>query len=268
MANPILNDNFGEDAKSQSIERTLDNINPEMQGEKVYNGELVIDSEPMTISGTLNKLLMLFLFVIAGAYATWTQFMAGMLDKVNMLVTVGGIAGFILAMIVIFNKKTAPLLSPFYAICEGLVLGGVSAIAEKAYPGIVIPAVISSFAALGVMFSLYRARLIRCTERFNAIILTALLSICVIYLIQFVAQFFGRSIPLLFGNGPVGLGFSAIVIVVAALSFIQDFDFIERASEKMLPKYYEWYGAFGVMITFIWLYMEILRFLAKVNSRR
>jgi len=267
MANPILNEKFGDEAKGTCpIERTLDSINPNVDT-PVYDGELVIDSEPMTISGTMNKLALLFGFVLIGAFLTWSQFNAGMTDKVNMLMIGGGILGFILAMVIIFQKTTAKFLAPIYAICEGLLLGGISAIFEKAYPGVVFQAVSGSFAAFAIVLFLYKSRAIRYTQKFAAVMLTALLSICVIYLIQFFAGFFGRSIPLIFESGPIGIGFSAVVVVIAALSFIQDFNFIELATEKMLPKYYEWYGAFGVLLTFIWLYMEILRLLAKLRQR-
>ena len=142
-----------------------------------------------------------------------------------------------------------------------------SALFEKAYPGIVINAILGTFVVLFVMLALYKARFIQYTEKFRAVLTTAILSILAIYIIQFIAMIFSRSIPLIWQSGPVGIGFSLFVIVIAAMSLIQDFFFIETSSQRMLSKDYEWFGAMGLMITLIWLYTEILRLLAKLNSR-
>lgn len=229
----------------------------------------VIEGEPMTINGSITKTLILLGLVIVAACYTWWLLISGFTDKAHMFCIGGAIAGFILALIIAFSRgKHAAILAPIYALCEGFFVGGISAYFEAAYSGIVIQAVAGTFAALGSMLLLYKAGVIRCTEKFRAIIFTATMSIGIIYLIQIIASMFGRNIPQIFTASPVGIGFSAVVVIIAALNFITDFDFIERGAQSMLPKEYEWYGAFGLMVTLIWLYLEILRLLAKLNSRR
>ena len=240
MSNPILNDGF-------------------IQTEGIVNGQV------MTVNGTLDKTFLLFLCALLPAFYTWQQFMSGFTDKAFMLMTVGAIAGFVLAMIVAFTRNK--YLTPIYAMCEGLFLGGISAVFNSEYPGIVIQAVLGTFAAMFSMLGLYRAGLIKCTDKFRSIIFTATISVAVLYLIQWIGSFFHYSIPALFGAGTIGIGFSVIVVAIAALNLILDFDFIERGSLAMLPKDYEWYGAFGLMVTLVWLYIEILRLLAKLRNR-
>ncbi|MBP3924290.1 Bax inhibitor-1/YccA family protein [bacterium] len=243
MSNPILNSNFGA-------------------------GEHILEAEPMTISGTVNKTLILSVFLTIGAACNWHFIAAGFIDKASMLVTAGAIIGLILAIIISFNVKMAKYLSPIYAIMEGLCLGGISAMFEAQYSGIVFQTIGATVTTLIAMLFLYRTGTIRYTEKMGSILKTAMLSILIIYLIQFVASFFSRGIPLIFGNGPVGILFSAFVCLVAAFCLIQDFYFIETGAERMLPKDFEWYGAFGLMVTLVWLYMEFLRLFAKLNSRR
>jgi len=240
MSNPILNDRF-------------------METEGVVSGQV------MTVNGTLDKTFLLLLCAMLPAAYTWQQFTLGFTDKVNMLMTVGAIVGFVLAMIVAFTRNK--YLTPLYAMCEGLFLGGISAVFNQAYPGIVLQAVIGTFAAMFSMLGLYRFGLIKCTDKFRSIVFTATISIAVLYLIQFIGSFFHYSIPAIFGSGSIGIGFSVIVVAIAALNLILDFDFIEKGSQAMLPKDYEWYGAFGLMVTLVWLYIEILRLLAKLRDR-
>ena len=243
MSNPILNDN---------------RFSPQ---------EAVLTGEPMTIQGAVNKIFMLFACLIAGAVISlYALFTNPAIASIGMIA--GGIIGFILVLVTCFNIKIAKYTAAPYAFFEGLVLGGFSAFFEQTYRGIVIQAILATFVVMFVMLALYKARIINYTEKLRAVILTGLLSICGIYLIQIVASFFGRGIPGIFESGPVGIIFSLVVVGFAALSLIQDFHFIEQASLRMLPKEYEWYGAMGLMITLVWLYMEILRLLAKVNSRR
>lgn len=240
MSNPILNERF-------------------TQTEGVITGQV------MTVNGTLDKTFLLFLCAILPAIYTWQQFIAGFTDKAYMLMTVGAIAGFVMAMIVAFTKNK--YLTPVYAMCEGLFLGGISAVFNAEYPGIVIQAVLGTFAAMFSMLGLYRAGIIKCTDKFRSIIFTATISIAVLYLIQWIGSFFHYSIPAIFGAGTIGIGFSIVVVAIAALNLILDFDFIEKGSQAMLPKDYEWYGAFGLMVTLVWLYIEILRLLAKLRDR-
>lgn len=243
MANPIFTNNFN-------------------AGERVYEGE------PMTISGAINKTLTLLALVIASAAYTWWLLASGYTDKAAMLCIGGAIVGFILALVIAFSRgKYAPVLAPIYALSEGFFVGGISAFFEAAYSGIVIQAVAGTFAALLSMLLLYRARVIQCNDKFRAVLFTATMSIGVIYLIQIIASLFGRGIPQIFTSSPIGIGFSVAVVLIAAFNLIVDFDFIERGAQNLFPKEYEWFGAFGLMVTLIWLYLEILRLLAKLADR-
>ncbi|MCR5265452.1 MAG: Bax inhibitor-1/YccA family protein [Cyanobacteria bacterium RUI128] len=240
MANPILNDRFTET-------------------------EGVVSGQVMTVNGTLDKTFLLFLCAMLPAVYTWNQFTAGFTDKAGMLMTVGAIAGFVLALIISFTRNK--FLTPLYAMCEGLFLGGISAVFNASYPGIVIQAVLATFAAMFTMLGLYRVGAIKCTDKFRSVIFISTISIAVLYLMQWIGSFFHYSIPAIFGAGTIGIGFSIFVVAIAALNLILDFDFIERGSQAMLPKDYEWYGAFGLMVTLVWLYIEILRLLAKLRDR-
>ncbi len=236
--------------------------------EKFLENERVLQGEPMSINGSISKSFILFgVLLIAAAY-TWFLMASGYTDMAGMLAVGGAIVGFILAMIIIFTRKAMHILTPLYAICEGFFVGGISAMFEASYSGIVFQAVTATFAAVFSMLALYRTGLIRATEKFRSVILISTLSIAVIYLIQIIASFFGRGIPQIFTSSNLGIVFSLFVVAIAALNLILDFDFIERGSEAMLEKQYEWYGAFGLMVTVVWLYIELLKLLAKLNSRR
>ena len=204
--------------------------------------------------------------MVAAAAFVWTRFTSGYTDQALMLTSVGAIVGFVLALIVSFTRPK--FLIPVYAVCEGLFLGGVSAQFETSYPGIVSQAVAGTFAALFSMLILYRANVIKCTDKFRSVIFIATLSIAAVYLINFIGSFFNMQVPALNSASPIGIGISLIVCVVAALNLIIDFDFIEKGSQMMLPKDMEWFGAFGLMVTIVWLYLEILRLLAKLSDRR
>ena len=241
--------------------------NPILNNNRFSPQEGILEGEPMTMQGTVSKIFMLFACLVAGAaisvYNLFTNPPISM-----MLMTGGALIGFILVFITCFNIRIAKYTAAPYALLEGLVLGGFSAFFEAQYHGIVLQAIGLTFLTLFIMLFLYKARIINYTERLRAVIMTGLLSIAGIYLIQIVASFFGRGIPAIFDNGPVGILFSLVVVGFAAVSLIQDFYFIEESSNRMLPKDYEWFGAMGLMITLVWLYMEILRLLAKLNSRR
>lgn len=240
MSNPILNDNFAAQ-------------------------ERVLEGEPMTVNGTIQITAFLGLILVAAAAFVWTRFTAGFTDLANMLTIGGGIAGFIVALIVAFTR--IKYLIPVYAACEGLFLGGVSAMMQAVYPGIVAQAVAGTFAALFSMLILYRTGLIKCTDKFRSVIFISTCSIAVVYLVNLIGSFFNMQVPYLNSSSNIGIGISLIIVVIAALNLIIDFDFIERGSQNMLPKDMEWYGAFGLMVTMVWLYMEILRLLAKFSSR-
>ena len=241
MANPILNDKFTEQ-------------------------ERVLDSAPMTVNGTIQITAFLGLLVIAGAAFTWTRMTAGYTDLAMMLTAGGGIVAFILGLFVSFTRNK--YLVPVYAVSEGLFLGGISATFEASYPGIVSQAVAGTFAALFSMLILYRANVIRCTDKFRSVIFISTLSIAGIYLINFIGSFFHMQVPIINSSSTLGLAVSAVVCVIAALNLIIDFDFIERGAQNYLPKDFEWFGAFGLMVTLVWLYLEILRLLAKLQDRR
>ncbi len=241
MANPILNDKFVEQ-------------------------ERVLQGEPMTINGTIQITAFLGIILIAAAAFVWSRFTLGYTDIAMMLTSVGGIAAFIIGLIVAFTR--IKYLIPIYAAAEGLLLGGVSSMFEASYPGIVAQAVAGTFAALFSMLILYRANLIRCTDKFRSVIFTATASIAVIYIVNFIGSFFHFAVPFINTSSVIGIGFSVVVVVVASLNLIVDFDFIERGARNFLPKDMEWYGAFGLMVTLVWLYLEILKLLAKLQDRR
>ena len=228
----------------------------------------ILEGEPMTISGAINKTFILLGVLVLAACYTWGLVSRGFMDMASMLMWGGTIVGFILALVICFTRKAMPVLTSIYAVCEGLFIGGISAIYAGQYAGIVVQTVILTFAVMLSMLLLYRARIIQCTDTFRSVIFTATLSVCAVYLIQIIASFFGRGIPQIFTASPIGIGFSVIVVLIAAFNFIVDFDFVERGEQLMLPKEYEWYGAFGLMVTLVWLYLEVLRLLAKINSRR
>ena len=240
--------------------------NPILNEDRFSPRERVLEGEPMTISGTVNKIFMLFVCLLAGsAISVYSLFTKP--DTVPLMIVASGILAFILVIATCFNIRIAKYTAAPYALFEGLLLGAISMLFEAQWHGIVLQAVLATFATMFVMLMLYKARIIRYTAKFQAVLMTAMFSVLAIYLIQFIASFFGRGIPLIWEAGTVGIVFSLIVIGIAAFSLVQDFFFIESASQNMLSKDYEWYGAMGLMITLIWRYMEILRLFAKLNSR-
>lgn len=238
----------------------------------VFNQQAVerantLSSEPMTINGAINKTFILFALLAGSSFVVWDLFFKGYTDKVALLGGVGFITSIITFIVIMFNQKVIPVAAPIYAAAEGLVLGFISAIFEKSYPGIAIQAITCTFACLFSMLFLYRIGVIRCTEKFRSVVLISTLSICGIYLINFIGSFFGLQIPQIFTSSSVGIGFSLLVVGIASLNLIIDFDFIERGAQNLLGKNFEWYGAFGLMVTLVWLYVEILNLLAKLRDR-
>jgi len=226
-----------------------------------------ISSTPMTVDGTVNKLFLMFAILCVSFGVVFYQYSLGFIDKVEMLMKVGVFAGFVLAMIIIFTRKALNILVPIYAFCEGMFLGGLSAVFEAQMPGIVMQAVALTFLALFSLLGLYKAGVIRATEKFRSTILIATVAIGIFYVAALVMSFFKVQIPVLYSSTPVGITFSVIVCIIAALNLIWDFDFIERGAMSGIDKQYEWYGAFGLMVTLVWLYVEILRLLSKLNRR-
>ena len=219
----------------------------------------------MTIQGTVSRTAMLLALLFAATLLTWNP--AAPQDSTGWIM-IGAIAGFVVALITIFNKKASPITAPIYAVCQGVMLGGISSLFEKQFPGIVMQAVLLTFGTLGALLLAYTSRLIRATENFKLGVVAATGGIALFYLVSWILGFFGVQIPMIYGSGPVGIIFSAVVVVVAALNLVLDFDFIEQGAAEGAPKYMEWYAAFGLIVTLVWLYLEILRLLSKLQSRR
>jgi uncharacterized YccA/Bax inhibitor family protein len=210
----------------------------------------------------------LLLCVLITAAWTWSiYFKSGNAGAVAPLMGVGAIAGFIVALATIFKPVWAGVTAPIYALLEGLFIGGLSSIAEAQYPGIVLQAVGLTFGTCLALLLAYKSGLIRASESFKKGIVAATGGIALFYLVSILLGFFGVRIPLVYGSGPVGIIFSLVVVTIAALNLVLDFDFIEQGAAQGAPKYMEWYGAFGLMVTLIWLYLEILRLLMKLRSR-
>lgn len=225
-------------------------------------------ADVMTLQGTVNKTGMMLLLLIASAAYTWSLFIEKNMESLSLWMMVGVIGGLIVAIVTVFKKEWSPVTAPLYAVLEGFALGGISAILESSYEGIVIQAVALTFGTAGCLLIAYKSGLIKATENFKLGIFAATGAIALIYLVGWIMSFFGTSIPYIHENGMIGIGFSLVVVVIAALNLILDFDFIEKGAEVGAPKFMEWYAAFGLMVTLIWLYIEILRLLAKLNSRK
>lgn len=239
--------------------------------EKVFQNSMAISGEEvMTERGTLNKFFFLSLMVMASASFTWSSFSQG--KDVTGWMIMGALGGFIVAIVVSFKREWSSYLSPLYALLEGLFIGGLSVVVNnafaKSYPGIVMQAVLLTFGAVIAMFLLYRFRIIKATEKFKAVIFTATAGIAIFYLLAMLLRMFHIDIAFLHEGSALGIGFSLVVVAIAALNLILDFDMIEQGAAMGAPKYMEWYCAFGLLVTIVWLYVEILRLLMKLADRR
>lgn len=240
--------------------------NPALK-EKAFTGELAA-GETMTIQGTVNKTGLLLFFVVVTAAWTWGLSHSEAPEAAFPWMIGGALVGFVTALVTVFKKTWAPISAPIYALCEGLFLGGISAIFERSYPGIAIQAVSLTFAVMFVLLLAYKFGIIRATRGFKLGIIAATGGIALVYLVNMVmGLFFHTQMSFLYSRTPLGIGVSLFIVVIAALNLIIDFDMIENAARMGAPKYMEWYGAFGLMVTLIWLYMEILRLLGKVRRR-
>jgi uncharacterized YccA/Bax inhibitor family protein len=250
--------------------------------EKKFNStvlsEIVDVENAMTVKGTLNKFGMLFLLTLASAYFTWKEFVGG--GDVWTYILVGVFGGLGVAIFISFKKEWSQYLAPVYALLEGLFLGAVSAYFEYGaqsatesfyaggYSGIVLQAIALTFSVVVGMYLLYKFNIIRATQKFKAIVMTATAGIGIFYLALWGLSFFNVPMPgFLYQGSAIGIGFSVFVVALAAMNLILDFDMIEKGAEMGAPKYMEWYGAFGLLVTIVWLYMEILRLLSKLNRR-
>ena len=225
-------------------------------------------TQRMTLAGAINKTGILLVLCLVSAGYVWNQFFqSSEPPAVNGLMMLGLLGGLAMAIVPIFKRQWAGLTAPAYALLQGLALGGISAMFELQYPGIVIQAVGLTFGTLAMLLLSYKTGLIKPTENFRLMIVAATGGIALLYLVSFVMGFFGSSVGFIHSNGLFGIGFSLFVVAIAALNLVLDFDFIEAGAEQGAPKYMEWYGAFSLMVTLVWLYLEILRLLAKLRSR-
>jgi uncharacterized YccA/Bax inhibitor family protein len=242
--------------------------NPALKGDLFRAQAGAFGRETMTISGTVNKAGILTICVVATAAWTWNRFLnSPSPETVLPWMMIGAIGGLVFALVTIFKKQWAPVTAPAYALLEGLMLGGVSALFELRFRGIAMQAVGLTFGTLIALLLAYRSGLIRVTDKFRLGVVAATGGIAVFYLMTFVLGFFGVRFNSIYGSGLIGIGFSVVVVIVAALNLVLDFDLIESGARAGAPKYMEWYGAFALMVTLIWLYLEIIRLLSKLRSR-
>ncbi|HEY4111402.1 Bax inhibitor-1/YccA family protein [Puia sp.] len=243
--------------------------------EKIFNRSLnPADTEVMTVRGSIQKFGFLLLMVAAGAAYTWKLYAEFKFPTMNTLMWVGLIGGLITALIISFKPTTAKWLSPAYGLLEGLALGAFSAVIndafKKNYPGIVLQAVMLTFAVAFAVFLLYNFRIIKPTQKFKAVIIGSMAGIGVFYLVWIVLGFFGVNLSFMaWGNSsPLGIGINLFVVAIAALSLVLDFERIEVGAQMGAPKYMEWYGAFGLLVTMVWLYIEVLKLLTRFANNR
>tara|TARA_B100001758_G_scaffold247942_1_gene268807 strand:+ start:8335 stop:9066 length:732 start_codon:yes stop_codon:yes gene_type:complete len=238
--------------------------NPALTKE-TFNNLTTSSNEVMTLDGAVNKTAISMGILLLAAYYTYIN---AILDYMIL----GFIGGFIIAIVTIFKKEWSPITVPIYALLEGLALGGVSVIYADAFePGIIPQAVILT---LGILFALlfaYKSRIIKATENFKLGVFAATAGIAIVYLVSFLMGVFAdKGLPVMdpSNSSMLSIGFSLFVVIIASLNLVMDFDFIEEGAANGVPKYMEWYGAFGLLVTLIWLYLEIIRLLAKLSSRR
>jgi len=235
------------------------------------SGSLVTSPDQvMTINGTVNKTGILLLLTVLTAAFAWSQAIGsdGQIAPGAMIYAIGGaIGGLVLALVTVFKKEWSPVTAPMYALVEGFFLGAISAVFEARFPGIVFQAVLLTFGTLFALLAAYRSGLIKVTENFKLGVVAATGGIALLYLASFVLSFFNINVPVIHEASWLGIAFSLFVVVVAALNLVLDFDFIETGAAARAPKYMEWYGAFGLMVTLVWLYVEFLRLLSKLQSR-
>lgn len=235
------------------------------RAEEVHEAQIIDYNQEMTVSGTINKTAILFLILCGAAMVTWWMAFNGLNI---MLPAIGGaIVGLILVLISAFKPQYSPYLAPGYALFEGLFIGGISAIFEAMYPGIVINAVAATLVTFLVCLGLYKFGIVKVTETFKSVVVAATLAIATYYLFSWLASLIFNFTPVHYGNGMMSIGISVFVIVIAALNLFLDFDQIEKGAQQRMPKYMEWFGAMGLVITLVWLYIEFLRLLSKLSKK-
>jgi len=240
--------------------------NPALNDKTFAGRPVAIAGEAMTLQGTVNKTGFLLFCASATAAYTW-HLVRVQPESVATWMWGGLIGGLVFAIVTIFKKEWSAVTAPAYALCEGLALGGISAVMNAAYPGIAIEALGLTAAVTVVMLLLYTSGLVRATPKFTIGVIAATGGIFLFYMVDLLMGFFGHHVPLLYSNGPWGIGLSVVIVIVAALNLILDFAFVETGVRAGAAKYMEWYGAFGIMVTLVWMYIEMLRLLSKVRSR-
>ncbi|MGH8030656.1 MAG: Bax inhibitor-1/YccA family protein [Arenimonas sp.] len=235
----------------------------------IGSGRVIDAGNAMTLNGTVTKTAILLMLVVFTATYTWRLAANGVVAPALWPLVIGGfIGGLVFAIATVMKKNWAPVTAPLYALCEGLLLGAISAIYEARFPGIVIQAVGLTFGTLAALLFAYRSGLIKATENFKLGVVAATGAIALLYLVNIGMRMFGfGGMGFIHESGPLGIAFSLFVVTIAALNLVLDFDFIESGVEKGAPKYMEWYGAFGLVVTLVWLYLEFLRLLSKLQSR-
>jgi uncharacterized YccA/Bax inhibitor family protein len=230
---------------------------------KTFDG-LGESTDPMTLSGTINKTAILFALLLIGAGWVWNLYFAShAIADVMIYLCAGAIGGFGIALVTIFNKQISPYTSPVYALLEGFAIGAISALYEAKHPGIALQAVGLTMGTLACMLAAYRFQIIEVTENFKTGLLGATGGIAILYLVDMVLVLLGHPISFIHEGGVYGILFSLFVVAIAALNLVMDFDFIAKGVAQRSPKYMEWYSAFGLIVTLVWLYLEILRLLGK-----
>lgn len=233
--------------------------------EQAHRATVIDYDQEMTLAGTINKTLLLFLLLTASAIVIWWMAFNGYNPIIPAIG--GAIVGLILVVISAFKPQYSPYLAPGYALFEGLFIGGISAIFEAKYPGIVIQAVGATFVTFAVCLGLYKFKIVKVTEQFKSVVVAATLAIATYYLISWIVSMFTSFQPVHYGNSMMSIGISVFVIIIAALNLFLDFDRIDKGVEQKMPKFMEWFGAMGLMITLVWLYIEFLRLLSKLSSK-
>ena len=241
--------------------------NPTLSANTFTDTGRVAPTEAMTVQGTVNKTAFLLALATLSASYTWQLFGKGDVASANVWLMGGAIGGFIVALVTTFKKEWSAVTAPLYAVLEGLFIGGLSCLFEQRFPGVVMQAVMLTFGTLAALLAAYTMGLIRASSAFRRGVIAATGGIAILYLVSMVLGFFHIQIPGIFGNGTVGIVFSLVVVVVAAMNLVLDFDMIEQGAQQSAPKYMEWYAGFGLLVTLVWLYLEILRLLSKLRSR-
>jgi uncharacterized YccA/Bax inhibitor family protein len=242
--------------------------NPALQ-EGRFAGISVAAGQPaMTLQGTATRSLLLVILAAFSASFTWHEVATGNPRIIGPAVLVGGLGGLIVALVTIFKPTASPWSAPLYAVLEGLLLGGISALYDARFEGLPMQAVGLTFGVFLALLVLYRTRVLQATDRFRTGVVAATAGVAILYVMSFVLRFFGVTMPFLHDSSMLSIGISLVIVGVAALNLILDFDLVEKGVALRAPKYMEWYAAFGLLVTLVWLYLELLRLLSKIQGRR